>query len=72
MGGSSSCVTRNDVTLPHVTGSDQKVTSFERKSPGRGCRRPIGQVLGTFKHLQGWHSKEAAVTGKEMTSRDPM
>ena len=72
MGGSCSCITRNDVMSPHVTGSDPEVTSFEQKSPGRGCKRPIGQVLGTFKHLQGCHSKEVAVTGKEMTSRDPM
>jgi len=29
----------NDGTLPQVTGSDPEVTSFDRKSPGSGCRR---------------------------------
>jgi len=33
-------VTGNHVTWPPVTGSDPEVTSFDRKSPGSGCRRP--------------------------------
>jgi len=32
-------VTGNEVTWPHVTRIDPKVTSFGRKSPGGGCRR---------------------------------
>ena len=55
-------MTGNDVTRPHVTGSDLEVTSFHRKSPGSGCRRPISQVLGTFELLQGCNSQEVAVT----------
>ena len=54
----------------HVTGSDQEVTSFPRKSPGSGCRKPISQVLGTFESLHGSNSQEVAVTSQEMTSRD--
>ena len=30
----------HDRKLRHVTGSDPEVTSFDRKSPGRGWRRP--------------------------------
>jgi len=37
-GGSQ--VTANDVTWPQMTGSDPEVTSFDRKLPGRDCRRP--------------------------------
>jgi len=33
-------VTGNYVTLPQVAGSDPEVTSFDRKSPGSGWRRP--------------------------------
>jgi len=33
-------MTGNVVTWPQVTGSDPEVTSFDRKSPGSGCRRP--------------------------------
>ena len=51
-------MTGNDVTCPHVNGSDPEVASFDRKSPGSGCRRPIGQVLGTFEHLQFCNSQE--------------
>ena len=46
------------------------MTSFDRKTPGSGCRRPISQVLGTFEDLQGCNSQEVAVTSQEMTSRD--
>ena len=37
-----------------------EVTSFDRKSPGSGCGRPISQVLGTFEPLQGCNSQEVA------------
>ena len=40
---------------------DLEVT-FERKSPGIGCRRPISQVLGMFDPLQGCNLHEVAVT----------
>ena len=53
---------RNDVTWPEVPGSDPEGMSFDRKSPGRGCRRPIRQVLGTFDILQGCNSQEVVVT----------
>ena len=46
----------------HVTGSDPEVTSFDRKSPGSGCRRPISQVLDTFEFLQGCNSHKVEVT----------
>ena len=62
-------MTGNDVTLPHVAGSDPEVMSFARKSPGSGCRRLISLVLGTFVLLQGCNSQEMAVTLPEMTSR---
>ena len=55
-------MTGNDVTLPELTGSDPEVTSFDRKSPGSGSRRPISHVLGTFELLLDCNSKEVAVT----------
>ena len=55
-------MTGNDVVWPEVIGSDPEVTSFDRKSPGTGCRKPISQVLGTFELLQGCNSQEVAVT----------
>ena len=45
-------MTGKDVTRPEVTESDPEVTSFERKSPGSGCRRAISQVLGTLELLR--------------------
>ena len=51
----------NDVTWLEVTGSDSKVTSYGRKSPGRGCGRPIIQVLDIFELLYGCNSPEVAV-----------
>ena len=53
----------NNVTRPHVTGSDPEETSFDRRSPGSSCTRPISQVLGTFEILQGlthrrWQSRD--------------
>ena len=62
-------MTGDDVKWPEVTGSDPEVTSFDRKSRGSGCRRPISQVLGTFQLLQGVDSQEVAVMLQEMTSR---
>ena len=50
-----------------MAGSDPEVTSFDRKSPGGGDRRPKNQVLGirqlmgTFELLQGCNSQEVAV-----------
>ena len=58
-------MTGNDVTWLEVTGSDQEVTSFDRKSPGSGGRRVINQVLGMFELLQGCNSQEMAVTSQE-------
>ena len=55
-------MTGNDLTRPHVSGSDPEVTSFERESPGSGCRRFLSQGLGTFEHLQGCNSLQVAVT----------
>ena len=54
----------------HVTGSDPQVTSFERKSPGIGCRRPKTRVLCIIELLHDCNSEEEAVTWQEMTSRD--
>ena len=53
-----------------MTESDLDVTSFDRKTPGSGCRGPISQVLGTYESLQGCNLQEVAVTSQEMTSRD--
>ena len=39
-----------------------EVTSFHRKLPGSGCRRPKTVVLYTFELLQGCNSQEVAVT----------
>jgi len=66
----SSHVTVNDVTWPQVTGSDPEMTSFDRKSPGSGCRRPKTGVYCTFHFLQRCSSQEEAVTWQEMTWRD--
>ena len=63
-------MTENDVTWRHVTGSDPEVTSFDRKSPGSGCRRPICQILGAFELLQGCNLQEVAVTLQARASCD--
>ena len=63
-------MTGNDGTWPEVTGSDLEMTSFDRKSPGSGGRRPISQVLAKFELLQGCNLQEVAVRGQEVTSRD--
>ena len=55
-------VTGNDVTLLQVTESDPEVTSFDRKSPGSGCRRPKTRIYCAFHFLQGCVSQEEAVT----------
>ena len=59
-------MTGNDVLRPEVIGSDSEGTSFDRKSPGRGCRRPISQVLGTFELLHGCISQEVAVRDRKL------
>ena len=38
----------NGVMYPEVIGSDPEMTSFDRKWPGKGCRRPKACVLGAF------------------------
>ena len=53
-----------------MTGSDREVTSFYRKSPGSGFRRPISEVLGTFELVQSCNLQEGAVTSHQMGSRD--
>jgi len=53
-----------------VTVSHSEVTSFDRKSPGSGCRKSKTCVYCTFHFIQGCSSKEEAVTWQEMTSRD--
>ena len=55
-------MTGNDITWLEVTGSDQELMSFNRKSPESGGRRAINQVLGMFELLQGCNSQEMAVT----------
>jgi len=55
-------VTGNDGTSPQVTGSDPEVTSFDLKSPGRGCRRPKTRVYCTFHFLENCSSQEETVT----------
>ena len=55
-------MSRNDVTCPHMSRSDPEVTSFHRKSPGSGCRRPKPRDLFTFERLQGCNSQEVPVT----------
>jgi len=45
--------TGNEVTSPQVTGSYREVTSFDRKSPGSGCRRPKTRIHCAFNILEG-------------------
>jgi len=45
------------------------MTSFDRKSPGSGCRRPKTRVYCEINFLQGCWSQGEAVTWQEMTSR---
>jgi len=54
----------------HVTSGDPEVTSFDRKLPGSGCRRPKTPIYCTFQFLQGGRSWEEAVTWQKMMSRD--
>jgi len=54
--------TGNNIKGPNEPKGDQEVMSFDWKSPGIGCRRPISQVLSTFELLQGCNSQEVAVT----------
>ena len=57
----------------HVTSGDRKwprSDSFDRKSPGSGCRGLKTGIYCTFHFLQGCSSQEKAVTWQEKTSRD--
>jgi len=61
-------VTGNDLTWTHVTGSDPEVTSFDVKSRGSTCKRPIRQVLSTFELLQAVTAGGGShFTGKDLT-----
>jgi len=62
-------MTGNNITWPHVTGSDSEMTSFDWKSPGSGCRRPKIRIYCEFLFLQGCSSQGEAVTWQEMTLR---
>jgi len=53
-----------------ITGSDLKVTSFDRKSPRSCFTRPKTGAYCTFHFLQGCSSQSDAVTLPETTSRD--
>jgi len=54
-----------------MTGHNLEVTSFDRKSPGSGYRRPKTGVYCTFHFLQSCSSQEESFTWQEITSRDP-
>ena len=58
-------MTENDVTCPHMTGSDLEVLSFGSKSPGSGCRRHRTHVLCTFELLQGCNSQEVQARNRK-------
>jgi len=62
-------MTGNNVTIPKVTGKDLKVTSFDWKSPGSGCRSLKTLAVSMFHILQGCTSQKEAVTLKEMMLR---
>ena len=53
-----------------MKGSESEVTSFDRKSPGSGCRRPKTRVIHVFDFLQVCSLQEEAVTRQEMMSQD--
>jgi len=55
VGGSH--VTGNDITWHQVIGSDLEVMSFDRKSPGSGCRRPKSCIYCRFYFLQSYKSQ---------------
>jgi len=46
------------------------VTSFDRKWPRSGCRKPKTDVYCSFDFLQGCSSQEEALTWQEMPPRD--
>ena len=61
-------MTGNDITRPHMTGSDLEVTSFDWKSPGSDCRRPISQVLvGLSPYRAATRRRCSHVTGNDIT-----
>jgi len=55
---------------PQETGGDPEVSSFDRKSPGSGCRTLKTGVYCAFDFLQGCCLQEDALKWQEMTSRD--
>ena len=67
----------NDDMWPEVTGIDPEETSFDRKSPGSGCRRTKTRVycvsLPTRLRLAGGdsHLTETGITGPQVTGSDP-
>ena len=50
-------MTGNNVMQLEMTGSDPEVTSFHRKWPGEGCRRPKTPALVAFQLLPGCNSQ---------------
>ena len=75
--GGGTHVTGNDVTRPQVSGSDPEVTSFDRKSPGSGCRRTKTRVYCVSLLTRLWlarggsHVTEKHVTLPQVTGSDP-
>jgi len=76
-------MTENEVMWPQVTESDPEVTSFDRKSPGSGSRKPKLTYLVHFtsykavarrrrqSHNRKWHHAPQVIVGDlEVTSFD--
>ena len=61
-------MTGKEVTRPEMAGSDPEVTSFDQKSPGSGCSRP---VIKFWVRLRSYRavtcSRWRHVTGKDVT-----
>jgi len=70
-------VTGNDIKLPQVSASDPEVTSFQRKLPGSGCRRPntvLCPRLCSYRAITqrcGSHVTENNVTSPQVTGSEP-
>jgi len=60
-------MTANDVTRPQVAGSDPEVMSFDRKSPGSGCRRPKTCVYCAFTSYKTSSQEEAVISQDDVT-----
>jgi len=78
LAGGGSHVTGNDITWPQVTERDPKVTSFDLKVPGSGCRRPKNShiLYISFRTRQspaggGSHVRGNDVTWPQVTARYP-